>query len=158
MILVVGHTKGGVGKRALATNIAAILAGQGRDVLLIDGDEQGSAATFAAIRAERQDVARIATVQLQGRALYQEVPKLASKYDEIVIDVGGRNTYSLRAALIVADAVLIPFQPRSVDLWAAPQMGAIIADARAARSARPLPAYAVLNATDPQGRDNPARD
>jgi chromosome partitioning protein len=93
----------------------------------------------------------------QTAALKHGCRKLASKSDEIVIDVGGRNTDSLRAALIVADAVLVPFQPRSVDLWAAPQRGAIIAEACAARPARPLPAYSVLNATDPQGpqgRDN----
>ena len=52
MILTVGNIKGGVGKTLLAVNIAAVLAHRGRDVLLIDGDEQGSAATFAGIRAE----------------------------------------------------------------------------------------------------------
>ena len=45
MILSVAHIKGGVGKSLLAVNIAAILAQRGRDVLLIDADEQGSAAT-----------------------------------------------------------------------------------------------------------------
>ena len=44
---------------------------------------------------------------------------LVGKYDHIIIDVGGRDTGSLRAALTVADAILIPFQPRSVDLWTA---------------------------------------
>ncbi len=55
MILAVGNIKAGVGKTLLAVNIAAALAHQGRDVLVIDGDEQGSAALFAEIRAEISD-------------------------------------------------------------------------------------------------------
>jgi chromosome partitioning protein len=152
MILVVGHTKGGVGKTLLAVNIAAVLAGQGREVLLIDGDEQASAATFAQIRAELTPKAAFTTVQLQGAAIRQQIKQLRAKYEEIVIDVGGRDTGSLRAALTVADAILIPFQPRSVDLWAGAQIGALVAEARAVNEQ--LRAYAILNAADAQGRDN----
>ena len=152
MILVVGHTKGGVGKTLLAVNIAAVLAGQGREVLLIDGDEQASAATFAQIRADLAPKAAFTTVQLQGAAIRQQIKQLRAKYEEIVIDVGGRDTGSLRAALTVADAILIPFQPRSVDLWAGAQIGALVAEARAVNDE--LRAYAILNAADAQGRDN----
>lgn len=35
-----------------------------------------------------------------------------------MIDVGGRDTGSLRAALTVTNTLLIPVQPRSFDLWA----------------------------------------
>ena len=37
---------------------------------------------------------------------------------DIVIDAGGRDSTALRAALVLADHVLIPLQPRSFDLWA----------------------------------------
>jgi chromosome partitioning protein len=151
MILAVGNVKGGVGKSTLAVNIAAALTIQGRDVLLIDGDEQASAATFAQIRAE-QPVRQFATVQLQGAAIRQQMRSLAEKYDEIVIDVGGRDTGSLRAALTVADTILIPFQPRSVDLWTAGQIGTLVAEARHVNER--LRAFALLNVADPQGSDN----
>ena len=52
MILTIGNVKGGVGKSTIAVNIAAVLAQRGADTLLIDGDDQGSAATFAGLRAE----------------------------------------------------------------------------------------------------------
>ena len=43
MIVLFGTEKGGVGKTTVSTNIAAMLAIAGRDVLLIDTDHQGSA-------------------------------------------------------------------------------------------------------------------
>lgn len=46
MILTVGNVKGGVGKTTLAINLAIALTRSGRDALLIDGDEQGTAAAF----------------------------------------------------------------------------------------------------------------
>jgi chromosome partitioning protein len=151
MILTVGHTKGGVGKTLLAVNIAAVLAARGDDILLIDGDEQSSAATFAQIRSELAMPAKFTTVQLQGAAIRQQTKALRAKYREIIIDVGGRDSGSLRAALTVSDAILIPFQPRSVDLWAGVQIGALVGEARAVND---LKAYAVINAADAQGRDN----
>jgi chromosome partitioning protein len=152
MILAIGNIKGGVGKSTLAANVAVALAQSGADVLLIDGDEQASAATFAAIRAELEVGAKFTTVQLQGAAIRQQVRQLSGKYSEIVIDVGGRDTGSLRAALTVANALLIPFQPRSVDLWAAHQIAALVHEAREVNET--LKAYSLLNIADAQGRDN----
>ena len=50
MIVTVGNSKGGVGKTTLAVNLAIVVAAAGRDVLLVDGDEQRTALTFTELR------------------------------------------------------------------------------------------------------------
>jgi len=152
MILCVAHIKGGVGKSLLATSIAAVLAQRGRDVLLIDADDQGSAATFSQIRADVPSAAAFATVQLYGAAIRQQMKQLREKYGEIVIDVGGRDTGSLRAALTVADRVVIPFLPRSVDLWAGAKISELVSEALGLNEG--MRAYSFLNMADSQGHDN----
>jgi chromosome partitioning protein len=155
MILCVGNVKGGVGKTTLAVNIAIALARIGRDVLLIDGDEQGTAMAFTELRAvSKEDGAGYTAVALQGAAIRTQVRQLAPKYSDIVIDVGGRDTGSLRAALTVADAVLVPVQPRSFDLWSVDQTADLIKEAREINGG--LRAFVMLNEADAQGRDNAA--
>jgi chromosome partitioning protein len=152
MILVVGNTKGGVGKTTLAINLAIARANRGRDVLLVDGDEQHTAVTFTELRDEQVGQTGYTAVSLHGAALRTQVRQLASKYDDIIIDVGGRDTGSLRAALTVADTLLIPVQPRSFDIWAVDQMAELVKEARELNEG--LKALVVLNAADAQGRDN----
>ena len=152
MIVVVGNVKGGVGKTTLAINFAIARAARGRDVLLIDGDEQGTALTFTALRSEQAGLHDYTAVALSGPSVRAQARQLAPKYDDLLIDVGGRDTGSLRAALTIADTLLIPFQPRTFDVWAIDHMRALIEDA--ATINEKLKAYSVLNAADAIGKDN----
>lgn len=74
--------------------------------------------------------------------------QLAGKYDDIIIDVGGRDTGNLRAALTVSQMLLVPMQPRSFDIWAIDQ----VTEAREINDA--LRAFMMLNSADAQGQDN----
>jgi chromosome partitioning protein len=152
MIVTVGNTKGGVGKTTIAVNLTILRASAGEDVLLVDGDEQGSATLFSQLRAEQIGSCGYTAVELHGGAVRTQVRQLAPKYAGILIDVGGRDTGSLRAALTVSDLLLIPVQPRSFDIWAIDQMAALVAEAREINPK--LRALAFLNAADAQGRDN----
>jgi len=157
MIIAVANVKGGAGKTTLATNLAIARAIAGRDVLLIDADNQGSSADFTALRTEQLGNAGYALARLLGREVRSEVSKMRPKFDEIIIDVGGRDSEGLRAALTVADAVLIPVLPSSFDVWS---FSSMVGLAREAREINPkLRVLAVLNAADAQGSDNKeARD
>lgn len=148
MILTVGNTKGGVGKTTLALNIAIARALAGRDVWLIDGDRQGTAQSAVSIRAEAGREPGIACATYpDGATLRAQVQQQRSKFDDIVIDAGGRDSSALRAALILSDVLLVPFQPRSFDVWALDDIGGLIDEARSVRDG--LRAYAVLNCADP---------
>jgi chromosome partitioning protein len=152
MILCIGNTKGGVGKTTLALNLAVARQLAGRDVLLVDGDRQATASTALAIRAEGP-AAPIATAQyFEGSALRAQVQLAAQKYDDVIIDVGGRDSSALRAALSLSDVLLIPFQPRSIDVWALRDISDLLDEIRAI--GKELRAYAVLSMADPQGSDN----
>lgn len=153
MIVVAGGIKGGSGKTTVATNLAIIRAAEGRDVLLIDADDQETSTDFTALRNERlPGGAGYTGVKLTGPAVRTETQRLATKYDDIVIDTGGRDTTSQRAALSVADVLLVPFVPRSFDVWTLEKVSNLVAEMRAANPN--LKAYAFINRADPVGRDN----
>ncbi len=81
-----------------------------------------------------------------------EIQRLAPKYQDIIIDTGGRDTTSQRAALTVADMVLVPFVPRSFDLWTLETVAKLVDEMKAAN--RKLRAFTFLNRADSRGTDN----
>lgn len=148
MIVTIGNTKGGVGKTTLAVQIAAALAMIGRDVWLIDGDRQGTAAAAIAARTEAGRQPGIACAQYSdGPTLRGQIQQQRDKWQDIIIDAGGRDSTALRAALVLSDVLLVPFAPRSYDVWALDDMAALIDEARSVRDG--LRCYAVMNQADP---------
>lgn len=148
MILTVGNTKGGVGKTTLAVNIAIARAMAGREVWLIDGDRQGTAQMAISIRADAGHTPGIAcSTYFDGPTLRTQVLQQAGKYADVIIDAGGRDSTALRAALSLSDVLLVPFQPRSYDVWALNDIAGLVDEARSVRDG--LRAVAVLNFADP---------
>lgn len=153
MIYTIGGIKGGSGKTTLATNLAVMLHLKGRDVLFVDADDQETATDFTHWRNENlPEGSGYTAIQLANNAVRTEVLKLKSKYDDIVIDTGGRDTTSQRAAMTVSDVYVVPFIPRSFDMWTLEKVARLIDEMRAAKP--DLRAYAVLNKTDARGSDN----
>lgn len=148
MIITVGNTKGGVGKTTLAVNLAIARTLAGREVWLIDGDRQGTAQLAISIRAEAQHHPGIACATYpDGPTLRTQVQQQVSKFEDVVIDAGGRDSTALRAALVLTDVLVVPFQPRSYDVWALNDIATLIDEARSIRDG--LRCFAVLNCADP---------
>jgi len=153
-IVLFGGEKGGTGKTTLATNMAALLALQGKDVLLLDTDRQETASFWAAVREEAGIVPRIACVQKFGKGLAAQVRDLAARYDEIIIDAGGRDSMELRYSLGVSDRAYIPVQPFQFDIWTIRQMDELVEMAQGLNEK--LQAFIVLNrvSTNPAVRED----
>lgn len=153
-ITVFGGEKGGTGKTTIATNIAAMLAVNGKDVLLLDTDRQGTASFWATVREEEKIEPRVACVQKSGKGLPAQIRDLAERYEEIIIDAGGRDSLELRYALGVADRAYIPIQPFQFDIWTIRQMDSLVEMAKSLNEN--LAAFLVLNrvATNPVIRED----
>lgn len=154
MIVVVGGIKGGSGKTTLATNLTVLCSQSGNRVLLVDADEQKSASGWAQQRETEGIATHWTTIQLSGAAVRTQIQKMQSNYDDIVIDVGGRDTTSQRAALTIADFFLIPFQPRSLDIWTLGSVKTLISEIASINTV--LQSCAVINRADSSGTDNSA--
>ncbi|MCL4486370.1 MAG: AAA family ATPase [Nitrospirae bacterium] len=114
MILVIANQKGGCGKTTTAVNLAGAFAKRGMDVLLVDADPQGSAMKWRGLASGTFPVGVIA---LPMPVLDQEIPKMAKKYDLVVVDTPPGMETITRSALVVADLAIIPLQPSPLDLW-----------------------------------------
>jgi len=152
MILLCGGIKGGSGRSTLATNLTILRSTQ-KDVLLVDADEQETVSDFSILRNDqRNGEAGYTCIKLTGSAVRTEASRIAGKYDDIIIDTGGRDTSSQRAAMTVADVMLIPFLPRSFDVWTIEKVVELVEEMKPANPN--LRAFAFLNRADPRGKDN----
>ncbi|MDO8775584.1 MAG: AAA family ATPase [Burkholderiaceae bacterium] len=152
-IVSIGASKGGVGKTTLALNLAVEAARRGLRVWLVDADMQGSASTALAERARAEREPTIATAHYtDADSLRAQLKAQAGSFDLVLVDAGGRDSKSLRVALALSQLVLVPFQPRSIDVWALEHMADLVQQLRDAGGQ--IEALAVLNLADIQGQDN----
>lgn len=152
MILTVGSIKGGCGKSLIATNLTVISSQKKRHVLLVDADEQGTTSDWADHRIGLGVATPWTTIRLRANAVRTEILKLTTNYDDIIIDCGGRDTASLRAALTISDIFLIPFQPKSFDIWTASKVSTLVEEAKSLNEN--LLSYAFINCGCTRGNDN----
>jgi chromosome partitioning protein len=158
MIVTVGNTKGGTGKTTFAVQLALERQAAGHTVLLVDADRQVSAQKVMTMRAETGHKP-LACVQLaDGRLLRTQLAPLASQHDDTVIDAGGHDSEALRVAMLRADLLVVPVQPRGLDVFELETMAGLIERAQDVRQeeGRPrLRVLAALSMADPgDNRDN----
>jgi len=154
MIILCGGTKGGIGKTTIATNLASIRAsrmGEGK-VALIDADPQESAYKFTQLRNELAGSAGFHCFKLTGKPVRSEGLGLAEKYQDVIIDAGVGDSTGQRAAMTIANLLVLPFRPSSYDVWTLGALDRLIAEMRDVNPQ--LRVIAFLNQADHVGHDN----
>ena len=152
-IIAVCNTKGGTGKTTVALQLAIARARQGKKVWFVDGDRQQTGALALSLRLEQKGKKEVPfATYSDGKSLQFNVRKLSDQFDTVIIDVGGFDATTMRAAMMLCDLLLIPFQPRSFDSWALPKMHTLLEEVQSMRGE--FPAYALLNSADPNSVDN----
>lgn len=133
-IIVVGGQKGGSGKSTIALALATEWHSQGHSVLLVDTDPQGSIRTWADVAAAEDHPTP--TVVAMGKGLYrpEQLPALAKNFDLVIIDCPPRHDAIQRAALMVADYVLVPSGPSTMDAWSLGESLGLVEEARQMRT------------------------
>lgn len=151
MIYAVVNTKGGVGKTTTAVHLATMLTRNGSS-LLIDGDPQASAASWAAWRRDNPEYSPSPTTTcLTGKAIFNEGKALAGGFENVVVDVGGRDASGLRSALLLAQRAIIPVGASNLDAAAMTDLMEVVA---LARDYNPeLDVRVLLTRVDPRTKD-----
>lgn len=102
MIIVVGHTKGGVGKSTLSFNLAHALYGTGKKVKIVDLDFQQ---TLQFVNALNENP----LIEVLQPQTAEELLAIFEDYDGyLVVDVGGFDSDINRLAMSKADKILVP--------------------------------------------------
>lgn len=126
MIILIGGEKGGTGKTTLAINIAVKRTKKTGSLLLLDTDIQPSASFWCSIREDNHIKPRISSIQKFGKGIRTEALFLKEKYQDIIIDAGGRDSLELRSSLLVADKVIFPLRPSQFDLWTLGRLNTLV--------------------------------
>ena len=130
MIYAFLNQKGGVGKTTLSIHAASELSRQGRRVLLIDADPQGSALAWANCR----ETPAFTVVGMPKATIHKEIHLLARDYDDVVIDGPPRIAELARSILMASDLVVVPLQPSPLDVWAAAETVDLVREAQIVRA------------------------
>lgn len=129
MIILLGSYKGGCGKSTLATSLAALIAGNGGDVVLVDADMQATASVWASDREELPDLKHIPCVQKYDN-IRQTLLDLDKRYQYVVVDCAGHDSKELRTGMTAAHVMVTPFRPSQPDLDTIRKLSPMIDQAR----------------------------
>jgi chromosome partitioning protein len=136
--------KGGSGKTTCAVHLAIAAARAERQVVLLDLDPQGSAASWGRRRGPDSVPVTVQAARIQEVATLLSEAK-AARMDLVLVDCPGRADAIAMAMLERADGVLVPCRPSILDMEATQRTAEQVKVAGARR------AWMVLNAVPPRG-------
>ena len=163
LVLAVASVKGGAGKTTTSVHLAEAAAAGGRRVLLVDADPQGSAADWAEQARDDGTPLRSEVVAQPARDLDRRLAARVGAYGLVVVDTPNRDLDVVAAALRLADVVVVPTAPNTMELprvWPMLELATeagrpavvLLVKADARFPAAVADARAVLAAEDPPAR------
>jgi chromosome partitioning protein len=132
LVISVCALKGGVGKSTICLNLASTLHRAGHRTLLVDLDSQATLRAWAARSAE-SGYDGPPVVGLDGRTLRRDLEKVSEGFEIVVLDSPPRLGTEARAAMLVADLVLMPVTPGAADVWALQETLTVLEEAKGLR-------------------------
>lgn|GEM_PF-476674 len=143
LTIMVASPKGGCGKTTVAALLAQELARAG-EVLLIDGDRQGSSLLwFTVARAHGSQLTGVSVEKVEGNDRIAERVKSASGFIAVIVEVAGYAEATLALDAVACDLVVIPTQPHSLDCYQVVQIVKYLRDME--RGGSPVRHKVVLN-------------
>lgn len=156
MIILFGGEKGGAGKTTLATNIASLRTFKQKETLLVDTDRQSTSSFWCSVREEKSVTPRVSSIQKYDKAVRTEVKELSKKFQDIIIDAGGRDSPELRSSLLVCNKAIFPLKPSQFDLWTLSRLNLLVETAREINDT--LESYVIINMASPNPNVKEADD
>jgi chromosome partitioning protein len=139
------NIKGGAGKTTLSITLAVCLHRSSKRVLIVDTDPEETSLVWAS-KAGEAGYEGPPVIRMDGRNLRRDLARVSAGFDWVIIDTPGNNGPAARAAMLVADLILIPVAPGGPDWWMLEKTLAVLEDARQVRP--DVKALIVLNRTD----------
>lgn len=157
-IILVGSTKGGVGKSTTAINLALEGKNRGKRVLLMDTDEQATIDKFIRKRTTYLEANKISDVDdIESVIQRSNIPKFLrqnlERYDWIIIDTSGKTSEEFVKAGLFADFVISPTTPCEADNDELASLQKILSQINTLRDANDvedLLCYTFMNKVDPK--------
>lgn len=59
-----------------------------------------------------------------------DIQDLAKRYQDIIIDAGGRDSVELRMSMVVANVMVVPVQAGQFDIWTLGRMSDLVEQAK----------------------------
>lgn len=114
-IIALLNEKGGTGKSTVASNLATALHRQGKRVVLVDADPQGTSRDWRAASPENADLPPVVAID-RAQSLANSLGSLSA--DIVIIDAPAKAEQMAAAIVRVSHVALLVIQPSGADVWA----------------------------------------